>query len=118
MLHGRSDAGGAAWRIGRCSARRCYLRPASAGKYPRNSILATGYRGIGRSRYHGIPLLCPEPLLSDQPPRPATNENNLLISAYSAHPESPLLAISRRISDSGCNPIGRTSWRERGGQAG
>jgi glycine cleavage system transcriptional repressor len=43
--------------------------------------------------------------LSDQPPRPATNENNLLISAYTAHPESPLLAISRRISDSGCNLI-------------
>jgi len=41
--------------------------------------------------------------LSDQPPRPAPNENHLLISAYSTHPDSPLLAVSRRISDSGCN---------------
>lgn len=73
----------------------------------RRQVLASilGYRGTGLSRYHGIPQLCPEPLLSDQPPRPATNENNLLISAYSAHPESPLLAVSRRISDSGCNLI-------------
>lgn len=52
-----------------------------------------------------LPLFYPEPLLSDQPARPATNENNLLISAYTAHPESPLLAISRRINDSGCNLI-------------
>ena len=44
-----------------------------------------------------------EPDLSDQPPRPAPNENHLLISAYSTHPESPLLAVSRRIADSGCN---------------
>lgn len=69
-------------------------------------MLAGGYRNVGASRYHQRFLtLYPEPLLSDQPPRPATNENNLLISAYSAHPESPLLAVSRRISDSGCNLI-------------
>jgi glycine cleavage system transcriptional repressor len=41
--------------------------------------------------------------LTDISPRPAPNENYLLINAYSAHPESPLLAVTRRIADSGCN---------------
>lgn len=35
--------------------------------------------------------------------RQATNENYLLINAYSTHPLSPLLSVSRRINDSGCN---------------
>jgi glycine cleavage system transcriptional repressor len=43
--------------------------------------------------------------LSDQPPRPSPNENHLLISAYATHPESPLLAVTRRIADSGCNLV-------------
>lgn len=43
--------------------------------------------------------------MSDQAPRPPGNENLLLISAYTAHPDSPLLAVSRRIADSGCNLI-------------
>ena len=33
------------------------------------------------------------------------NENHLLINAYSTHPQSPLLPVSRRISDSGCNLV-------------
>ncbi|MGY6517855.1 MAG: glycine cleavage system protein R [Lysobacteraceae bacterium] len=41
--------------------------------------------------------------LSDQSARPGHNENHLLISAYAKHPDSPLLAVTRRISDSGCN---------------
>jgi len=41
--------------------------------------------------------------LADPQQRPNTNENYLLISAFSTHPESPLLAVSRRIADSGCN---------------
>lgn len=41
--------------------------------------------------------------MSEQSPRPTPNENHLLISAYSTHPDSPLLAVSRRIADSGCN---------------
>ncbi|PKM09849.1 MAG: transcriptional regulator [Gammaproteobacteria bacterium HGW-Gammaproteobacteria-5] len=68
-------------------------------------MLAARYCRAGVSQYHGIPCFIWNPLLSDQPARPATNENNLLISAYTAHPESPLLAISRRINDSGCNLI-------------
>jgi glycine cleavage system transcriptional repressor len=43
--------------------------------------------------------------LSDSAPRPQTNENYLLINAFSVHPESPLLSVSRRIADSGCNLV-------------
>jgi len=43
------------------------------------------------------------PALTDPSPRPGPNENHLLISAYATHPESPLLAVTRRIADSGCN---------------
>jgi glycine cleavage system transcriptional repressor len=39
----------------------------------------------------------------DNAPRPATNENYLLISAFAAANHSPLVAISKRISDCGCN---------------
>lgn len=35
--------------------------------------------------------------------RPGANENHLLINAYTTHPASPLLAVTRRIADSGCN---------------
>ncbi|MEN1939550.1 glycine cleavage system protein R [Luteimonas sp. MJ246] len=37
--------------------------------------------------------------------RPAPTENHLLINAYTTHPRSPLLAVSRRIADSGCNLV-------------
>jgi glycine cleavage system transcriptional repressor len=37
--------------------------------------------------------------------RPSPNENHLLINAYTTHPRSPLLAVTRRISDSGCNLV-------------
>ena len=43
--------------------------------------------------------------LTDTPARPAANENHLLISAYTTHPQSPLLAVTRRISESGCNLV-------------
>ncbi len=43
--------------------------------------------------------------MSDSPQRPNTNENHLLISAFATHPESPLLSVSRRIADSGCNLV-------------
>ena len=39
----------------------------------------------------------------DSAPRPAANENYLLISAFAAANHSPLVAISKRISDCGCN---------------
>lgn len=43
--------------------------------------------------------------LTDPIPRPSPNENHLLINAYTTHPESPLLSVSRRITDSGCNLV-------------
>ncbi|MGY0505362.1 glycine cleavage system protein R [Luteimonas sp. e5] len=43
--------------------------------------------------------------MNEHTPRPAQNENHLLINAYSTHPASPLLAVTRRIADSGCNLI-------------
>jgi glycine cleavage system transcriptional repressor len=46
-----------------------------------------------------------EHALTESPQRPNTNENYLLINAFATHPESPLLSISRRIADSGCNLI-------------
>ncbi|HEY0178040.1 MAG TPA: glycine cleavage system protein R [Dokdonella sp.] len=41
--------------------------------------------------------------MSESAPRPASNENYLLISAFSTSPQSPLVAISKRISECGCN---------------
>ncbi|HNV79231.1 MAG TPA: ACT domain-containing protein, partial [Thermomonas sp.] len=57
-----------------------------------------------------IPPAPPTPPASDAPltdisARPAPNENHLLINAYTTHPQSPLLAVTRRISDSGCNLV-------------
>ena len=49
-----------------------------------------------------IPLLAGT-ALTDTDTRPSPAENHLLITAYSTHPESPLLSVTRRISDSGCN---------------
>ena len=39
----------------------------------------------------------------DSAPRPASNENYLLISAFGAPERSPLLPISKRISECSCN---------------
>ncbi len=36
-------------------------------------------------------------------PRPPTNENYLLISAFAGVSQTPLVAISKRIADAGCN---------------
>ncbi|MFA5684521.1 MAG: glycine cleavage system protein R [Lysobacteraceae bacterium] len=43
--------------------------------------------------------------MSDLPQRPNTNENHLLINAFATHPDSPLLSVSRKIADSGCNLV-------------
>ena len=47
----------------------------------------------------------PEAPLTDPNVRPSPNENHLLINAYTTHPESPLLPVTRRIADSGCNLV-------------
>jgi len=41
--------------------------------------------------------------LTDTTPRPATNENYLLISAFAPLSEAPLVSITRRIADCGCS---------------
>ncbi|AKC77974.1 glycine cleavage system regulatory protein [Xanthomonas phaseoli pv. phaseoli] len=43
--------------------------------------------------------------MTDSTPRPSPTENHLLINAYTTHPESPLLPVTRRIADSGCNLV-------------
>lgn len=43
--------------------------------------------------------------MTDTDTRPSPAENHLLITAYSTHPESPLLSVTRRVSDSGCNLV-------------
>lgn len=50
-------------------------------------------------------LVSPGTILTDTTPRPAPTENHLLINAYTTHPESPLLPVTRRIADSGCNLV-------------
>ncbi|MBS0440147.1 MAG: glycine cleavage system protein R [Proteobacteria bacterium] len=39
----------------------------------------------------------------DPTPRPAANENYLLINAFAPAARSPLTAIAKRVSDAGCN---------------
>ncbi len=47
----------------------------------------------------------PEALDTDANARPSPNENHLLINAYTTHPESPLLSVTRRNADSGSNLV-------------
>ena len=70
---------------------RCYLPLRSGGKYAGPKAHRTWRPGTTA--------------LTDAPARPAANENHLLISAYTTHPQSPLLAVTRRIADSGCNLV-------------
>ena len=60
--------------------------------------------GNGSPSRHPIPS-APDAPLTDISARPAPNENHLLINAYTTHPQSPLLAVTRRIADSGCNLV-------------
>lgn len=43
--------------------------------------------------------------MNDRAPRPTTNENHLVISAYAAPEHSPLIAVSKRVNDCGCNVV-------------
>lgn len=42
-------------------------------------------------------------ILSDHASRPTANENHLLISVFAAAEHSPLVAVSKRVTDCGCN---------------
>ncbi len=63
------------------------------------------YAGIDPTARRGRVSALSDVILSDPTPRPAPNENHLLINAYTTHPHSPLLAVTRRIADSGCNLV-------------
>ncbi len=65
---------------------------------PRFSAAANPYPSAHRAPSRNVALTDPQQ-------RPNTNENYLLINAFATHPESPLLAVSRRIADSGCNLV-------------
>lgn len=41
--------------------------------------------------------------MTDTAPRPAANENHLLINAFAAQTRSPLVAVAKRVADCGCN---------------
>jgi glycine cleavage system transcriptional repressor len=46
----------------------------------------------------------PDPTVpNDTTPRPAANENLLLINAFAPATHSPLVALAKRVSDAGCN---------------
>lgn len=78
-------------------ARPSYLRPQSGD----NMLVYGGHRpddGVLIPLHAGTAL-------TDTDSRPSPAENHLLITAYSTHPESPLLSVTRRISDSGCNLV-------------
>ena len=47
----------------------------------------------------------PEADLTDTTPRLSPNEPRPMLIAYTTHPESPLLSVTRRIADSGCNLV-------------
>jgi len=66
-------------------------------------MLDTG--GSRAERAFRLSLHYPGIALTDTPLRPAPSENHLLINAYTTHPESPLLSVTRRIADSGCNLV-------------
>jgi glycine cleavage system transcriptional repressor len=69
--------------------------------------------GIGRGKYSARMrrlrparqrCASPGPLaLTDTAPRPTANENYLLINAFATQARSPLVAITKRITDCGCN---------------
>ena len=78
-------------------ARPSYLRPQTSD----NMLVDGGHRpddGVLIPLHAGTAL-------TDTDSRPSPAENHLLITAYSTHPESPLLSVTRRISDSGCNLV-------------
>jgi glycine cleavage system transcriptional repressor len=88
-----------------CKRGRCYLRRKSSGKYAATPCSpCPGCRSQAaaspRGRHHNAGAA-----LTDSASRPSPNENHLLINAYTTHPASPLLPVSRRIADSGCNLV-------------
>ena len=87
----------------------CYLRAETAGKYAGCGRPCGQFQALALKRAcsndPGILPPLPGAALTDNVSRPSPNENHLLINAYTTHPESPLLSVTRRITDSGCNLV-------------
>jgi glycine cleavage system transcriptional repressor len=85
---------------------RLRLRLETTAKYAGDVRTAHGATDA-RSNHFATLSLAADATLTDSATaaRPAPNENYLLINAYTTHPQSPLLAVTRRISDSGCNLV-------------
>src|SRR5690606_2964210 len=80
----------------------------TCGSKARASMLAAQWPGTGPLFIQqAIPLFPADAALteSESVPRPAPNENHLIINAYTTHPQSPLMPVSRRVADSGCNLV-------------
>lgn len=75
------------------------LATPGADKYSAAVVVGVADRALcpGNVQYAGGSAL------TESAPRPAANENYLLISAFAPLPDSPLVAITRRIADCGCN---------------
>jgi glycine cleavage system transcriptional repressor len=71
------------------------LRREQADKYAGRAHAASGSRHGKRGNQ----------ALKEQPKRSRPNENYLLINAFSPREESPLVQLSRRISEAGCNLV-------------
>src|SRR5690606_7867023 len=103
----RSDAAGKS-QVGALEGtalpRRCYLRRRSTGKYAGPRVPGP-CAGPVQPPAAGAALTDPDTDNRDSAARPSPNENHLLINAYTTHPRSPLLAVTRRIADSGCNLV-------------
>ena len=76
-----------------CVGWRCYLPPGDAA-----SILA-GDAGIPFDMRKIPEVAAP----IDSAPRPAANENYLLINAFAPAARPPFLAVAKRVADAGCN---------------
>src|SRR5690606_35094136 len=87
-----------------CPRPACLARPAAATVYWPHPSRAVPRQPLSLSSTSARDL--PDVATTsptEQPQRPPPNENYLLINAFATHPESPLLAVSRRIADAGCN---------------
>jgi glycine cleavage system transcriptional repressor len=82
------------------------LRAESAAKYAGSAAEPRDARSAHRTASHHLTFAADANLTDPSTAaRPAPNENHLLINAYTTHPQSPLLLVTRRIADSGCNLV-------------
>src|SRR5690606_11908000 len=102
------EVGGAVWGRSTRTGAVAFVPHVTCTAEARASMLAAHPRP-GHPPFRpdpGTPIFLADAALTDPDnTRPSPNENHLLINAYTTHPASPLLAVSRRIADSGCNLV-------------